>query len=64
MRSVGGIAYYNVFIFIKNSMSLMVKLYQMIDYLDPALLLGESTNANAWPLEGGRAVIAIPASLY
>ncbi|UKS27032.1 carbohydrate ABC transporter permease [Paenibacillus sp. HWE-109] len=59
-------AYYNVLIFIKSStqMSLMVKLYQMIDNLDPALLIGDSTNANnALPPEGVRAGAAMLASL-
>ncbi|KRE64898.1 ABC transporter permease [Paenibacillus sp. Soil750] len=59
-------AYYNVLIFIKSSteMSLMVKLYQMIDNLDPALLIGDSTDGNnALPPEGVRAGAAMLASL-
>ncbi|MCY9669693.1 carbohydrate ABC transporter permease [Paenibacillus alginolyticus] len=59
-------AYYNVLIFIKSStqMSLMVKLYQMIDNLDPALLVGDSANANnTLPPEGVRAGAAMLASL-
>ncbi|MFD0716496.1 carbohydrate ABC transporter permease [Paenibacillus sp. GCM10027626] len=59
-------AYYNVLIFIKSStkMSLMVKLYQMIDNLDPTLLLGDSGNENnALPPEGVRAGAAMLASL-
>ncbi|WP_409342523.1 carbohydrate ABC transporter permease [Paenibacillus sp. MBLB4367] len=58
-------AYYNVLIFIKSSdkMSLMVKLYQMIDNLDPALLLGDTDASNALPPEGVRAGAAMLASL-
>ncbi|MEC0230812.1 carbohydrate ABC transporter permease [Paenibacillus alba] len=59
-------AYYNVLIFIKSStqMSLMVKLYQMIDNLDPALLVGDLANTNnALPPEGVRAGAAMLASL-
>ncbi|MNI90729.1 hypothetical protein D3C73_1482890 [compost metagenome] len=45
-------------------MSLMVKLYQMIDNLDPALLVGDSTEGtNALPPEGVRAGAAMLASL-
>lgn len=59
-------AYYNVLIYIKSStkMSLMVKLYQMIDNIDPALLLGDSTDANhTLPPEGVRAGAAMLAAL-
>ncbi|GAA3403521.1 carbohydrate ABC transporter permease [Paenibacillus hodogayensis] len=59
-------AYYNVLIFIKSSdkMSLMVKLYQMIDNLDPSLLIGDPTQGNdALPPEGVRAGAAMLAAL-
>ncbi|RAV16686.1 carbohydrate ABC transporter permease [Paenibacillus contaminans] len=59
-------AYYGVLIFIKSStkMSLMVKLYQMIDNLDPALLIGDPTNvSDTLPPEGVRAGAAMLAAL-
>lgn len=59
-------AYYNVLIFIKSSgsMSLMVKLYQMIDNLNPELMVMDSANSgHTIPPEGVRAAAAMVAAL-